>query len=114
VESGWSLGAGVRSELGLARLAVSRVPGAPTAVLAQLDPLPVVVPVLARDVVASSALRALERHVDAPITGHGLPLELEIAKVPVYERGMAAGRRSAGVLQRSARRGPLLARPRGL
>jgi hypothetical protein len=44
---------------------------APPTVLLELDPVAVVVPVLLGDVVATLAVRAFERHVDAPVTGHG-------------------------------------------
>jgi hypothetical protein len=43
---------------------------APPAVLAELDAIPIVVPVLLGYVVAPLALRALKRHVDAAVAGH--------------------------------------------
>lgn len=46
------------------------MPPAPAAVFLELDAVAVVMPVLGRDVVAVLAFGALERHVDAPITGH--------------------------------------------
>jgi hypothetical protein len=43
---------------------------APATVLAQLYPVPVVVPVLLGDVVAPLALGTLKRHVDATVASH--------------------------------------------
>ena len=57
----------------LAGLFVGAMAPTPPAVLVELDPIPVVVAIFRRYVVSPLAFGALERHVDAPITGHGSP-----------------------------------------
>ena len=61
----------------LAGFFVGGVARAPTAVFAQLDPVPVVVPVLLGYVVAPAALRAFKSHVHASISSQGSPRELD-------------------------------------
>src|ERR687896_48169 len=61
------------------------MPSAPAAVLLQLDPVAVVMPVFGSDVVAVLAFTTLERHVDAPVTGHRSTSFGESSKAePVY------------------------------
>ena len=55
----------------LASLSMGRVRPAPAAVLLELDPVTAVMAVLLSDVVAPLARRALERHMDAAVGGHG-------------------------------------------
>lgn len=71
----------------LTRLLVPCVPSAPATVLAHLQAVAVVVPVLLRDVVTALALCALERHVHAAVAGH-LPHLMRIARMegPEYSR----------------------------
>ena len=54
-------------------LLVRSVRRAPAAVLLQLHPIAVVMPVLLGYVVASLALPAFERHMHASVTSHGSP-----------------------------------------
>jgi len=66
----------------LAGFAVRGVAAAPAAVLLELDPIPVVVPVLLGYVVAPFALAAFERDMDTAVAGHlitsGLSLERKL------------------------------------
>jgi hypothetical protein len=59
----------------LAGLFVGPMAPTPAAVLVELDPLPIVVTIFRRYVVSPLAFGALERHMDAPITGHSSPLK---------------------------------------
>ena len=83
------------------------MPGAPPAVLLELYALTIVVTVLLSDVVAPLALRALERHVNASITGHGHPFEVKTDRAIQYIRCASApfGRGKARLL-RGARARP--------
>ena len=71
--------AGTSARNVLAGFFVGRVAGAPAAVLLELDPVPIVVPVLLRDVVATLALAALERHADPLVAGQVLTSVAEIS-----------------------------------
>src|SRR6185436_3631880 len=94
----------------LARLPMGRVRLAPTAVLAQLDPLRIVALALVRLVVPSLAVFACERDCDPDVSaGHGRS-KVDVGTCPRPGGGQTCARQSARASQCSVERpggGPL-------